>query len=244
VRSPRNSSGTAGSGLLRSEGDFYVPWFSADGRTSLITVPADSHRQLFLCRAALAEPNLLASLGQVNADDSEALVKWATRWNLTDCWCLALALDTVRWYAREPKAEGWEFEGKGTYAGFFPFAIEPLQLEPFYFDPTWRRREGFKRFVLDRVAKALDGYCDRIELDALAAGLKRVPRKREIEHFDWLAQYQLKGISFQSIADGASYKFKGGRQTVRKAIVELGKIHLAHLAFVNLLLDSSKLTPQ
>ena len=185
--------------------------------------PSDSHRRLFLRRAALIEPDLLASLRQVDADDLHSLSEWAKRWNLTDCWCLGLARDTAHWYAAEPEAKGWEFQGKGMFAGFHPFAIEPLQLGPFYFDPTWRRREGFKQFVLDQVAEALKGYCDRIEADALAAGLKRAPRKREVEHFDWLARYQLKGSSFQAIADSASYKFKGGRQTVRKAIVELAE---------------------
>ena|SRR6185437_8653870 len=66
------------------------------------------------------------------------------------------------------------------FAGFHPFTIEPLQLGTFYFDPTWRRREGFKRFVLDQVAEALKGYCDRIEAGALAAGLKRARAPRRV----------------------------------------------------------------
>jgi len=36
------------------------------------------------------------------------------RWNLTDCWCLGLARDTAHWYAAEPEAKGWEFQGKGN----------------------------------------------------------------------------------------------------------------------------------
>jgi hypothetical protein len=77
--------------------------------------------------------------------------------------------------------------------------------------------------VLNSVAEALEHYCDRVEADALAAGLKRSPKKREIEHFDWLARYQIKGESFASVAQNASYRFKGGRQTVRKAVAELAE---------------------
>jgi len=77
--------------------------------------------------------------------------------------------------------------------------------------------------VLNNVDQALDLYCDRVENDASDAGLKRSPKKRETEHFDWLARYQVKGESFASIAKNASYKFRGGRQTVRKAVVKLAE---------------------
>jgi hypothetical protein len=44
-----------------------------------------------------------------------------------------------------------------------------------------------------------------------------------LEHFDWIVRYQIKSESFASIAQNASYKFMGGRQTVRKAVVELAE---------------------
>ncbi len=53
--------------------------------------------------------------------------------------------------------------------------------------------------MLDKVAEALKHYCDRVETDALGARLKRSPKKREIEHFDGLARYQVKGESFASV---------------------------------------------
>jgi hypothetical protein len=136
---------------------------------------------------------------------------------------VVLARDTIGWWASQPDSRGWEFQAKGIFVGNFPFKIQPLTLDDFYYDPTWRRRGDFKRYVLDKVAEALKHYCDRVESDAVAAGLKRSPKKREIEHFDWLARYQVKGESFASIAQNASYKFKGGRQTVRKAVVELAE---------------------
>jgi hypothetical protein len=111
-----------------SEGDFYVPGLAADGRTGFVPGAPDLHRRLFLCRAAKLDPGLLSSLRHVDADDLRSLVEWTERWHLTDYWCLASTRDTARWYAAEPEAEGWEFRGKGIFAGFFPFPIEPFAI--------------------------------------------------------------------------------------------------------------------
>jgi hypothetical protein len=204
-------------------GDFYVPVLASDGRSALVPGAQDVDRRFFLERAAILEPRLLETLRKVSAQDDGSLFVWAKRWHLTDRWCLALARDTARWYAEDPDARGWEFTGLGIFAGHFPFPIEPLQFEPFYHDPTWRTRGEFKEYVLAAVTRAIDSYCDQIEAAAIAAGLKRVRHKREAEHFDWLVRHQIKEEGFASIAKSASYKFKGGRQTVRKAIVELAK---------------------
>ena len=210
--------------VMPAAGDFYVPRLASDGRTGWVPGTPDVHRRFFLERAAMLEPKLLATLRRVTGANAHALSSWAKRWHLTDRWCLALARDTARWYAEQPDAQGWEFEGKAIFAGMFPFAIEPLQLgAAAYYDPTWQRRGIFKRHVLEQVARAVDDYCDRIEAAAREAGLKRVSRKRESEHFDWLVRYQIKGEPYASIAQNASYKFKGGRQTVRKAIVDLAE---------------------
>ena len=200
-----------------------MPVFASHGRSALVPGAPDVHRRLFLERAATVEPDLLKTLRSVTADDADALWAWAKHWHLTDDWCLVLARDTAPWYATHPDAQGWEFQGQGIVSGSFPFNIEPLKLGTFYHDPTWRSRGAFKAHVLKRVGRTLDDYCNQIEAAALAAGLKRAPRKREVGHFDWLARYQIKGESFASIAHTASYKFQGGRQTVRKAIIELAK---------------------
>jgi hypothetical protein len=211
------------SGLAWPVGDFYVPGFSSDGRTGWVPGAPDTHRRLFLIRAAELQPELLATLRKVSVDDEKALSSWAESWHLADRWCQLLAHETLRWWAAHPEARGWEFEGRGVFSGFFPFKVEPLELGPFYHDPTWRRRRDFRKDVLTQVRHALDTYCDRMEAAALAAGLKRAPRHREAGHFDWLVSYQIKGESFASIATRSSYKFTGGRQTVRKAVVELAK---------------------
>ena len=215
--------GISSSGLAWPVGDFYVPGFASDGRTGLVPGASDTHRRFFLARASTLEPELLATLRNVAVKDERALSAWAKRWHLTDRWCVLLARDTARWWTSNPGAEGWEFEHHGIFAGFFPFEIEPLRLGSFYHDPMWWRRRDFEKYVLEKVRQALKDYCDRVESSAVAAGLKRAPRRRELEHFDWIVRYQIKSESFVSIAHNASYKFKGGRQTVRKAVVELAK---------------------
>jgi hypothetical protein len=209
--------------LTWGDGDFYVPELASDGRSGLVPGRPDVYRRRFLERAAIAEPELLTTLRSVTPNDAGRLLAWGKRWHLTDRWSLVLAGDTARWYATHPDARGWEFQGQGIFAGSFPFAIRPLWLGAFYHDPTWRSRGDFQADVLEQVRQALDDYCDRIEAAALAAGLKRATRKQGVEHFDWLARYQVKGESFASIAKAVRYKFGGGRQTVRKAIIELAK---------------------
>ena len=223
MKSASGSLERSGVGLAWSEGDFYVPGFARDFRTGLVPGAPDTHRRCFLERAAIVEPQLFETLRVVSPDDEQALASWGRGWNLTDHWCLVLARDTVRWWASHPDARGWEFSAKGIFVGMFPFSIQALKLGKFYYDPTWRRRGDFKKYVHGEVAQAVESYCDRVEAEAIAAGLKRSPRRREIEHFDWLARYQVKRESFASIARSSSYKFKGGRQTVRKAIVELAE---------------------
>lgn len=167
-------------GLAWGNGDFYVPEFASHGRTGLVPGAPDVQRRRFLERAAILEPQLLTTLRNVTPDDADELSAWAKHWHLTDRWCLSLAGDTARWYANDPDARGWEFQGQGIFVGTFPFKIKPLRPGHFYFDPTWRSRRDFKAYILKEVKRVTDDYCDRIEAAALAAGLKRAPRKREL----------------------------------------------------------------
>ncbi len=169
----------------------------------------------------MIEPAVIKTLHELAIEDTFGLALWATRFSLRDRWCLSLARDEVRWHSTQPSAQGWRFEGVGIACGHFPFDIEPLQITEFYFDPTQRRRASFKRYVHERVEEELEKYCTRIESDALAAGLKRTPRKQVIKHFDWLARYQVRGESFASIAKHSDFHLAGGRQTIRKAVIDL-----------------------
>lgn len=152
-----------------------MPGLATDRRTGRVPGAPDVHRRLFLERAAILEPDLLASLRNVDLRNGRSLSAWAKRWHLTAPWCLALARDTVRWHVAHPDVQGWEFQGKGIFVSNFPFPIAPLRLQEFYFDPTWRSRRTFEEYVFAHVARAVGDYCDRIEAAARAAGLKRVP---------------------------------------------------------------------
>jgi len=207
-------------GLAWPEGDFYVPRFSADGRTALVPGAADTHRLLFLVHASALQPELLRTL-RTTENKKTAVRAWAKRWHLNDEWCVLMALETRSWWSQRPEATGWYFKDCGIIAMFYPFAIKPIRFEEFLWDPTQRRRRVFERYVMKNVQTALKEYMDRVEADARAAGLKRVPRKTSVEHFQWLVRHQIMGESFAEIAQSASYQFNGGRQTIRKAVVEL-----------------------
>src|ERR1700758_1488550 len=107
---------------------FYVPMLASDSRSALVPGAPDVDRRFFLERAAILEPELLATLRKVSTNATDSLLLWSQRWRLTDRWCVAWAADTARWYASDPDAQGWEFKGLGIFAGFFPFKIEPLTL--------------------------------------------------------------------------------------------------------------------
>ena len=122
------AKGIKAPGLAWGQGEYYVPKIASHGRSGLVPGPPDVHRRIFLERAATVEPELLITLRSVRADDPDRLLAWAKRWNLTDGWCLLLAGDIARWYAKHLGACGWEFQGQGIFLGAFPFKIKPLLL--------------------------------------------------------------------------------------------------------------------
>ena len=178
----------------------------------------------------------------MSVDDERALAAWAERWHLTDRWCTLLAHDTLRWWVAHPEVRGWEFERTGIFAGFFPFKLEPLKLGPFYHDPTWRRRRDFKKDVLQQVNQALDVYCNRIEAAALAAGLKRSPRRlgrRPLRPADTLPdQERTLRIDRATFLVQIQWRPADHPQSSRRA----SEIHRTHLTVVNFRKDSLKLT--
>ena len=55
----------------------------------------------------------------------------------------------------------------------------------------------------------LQEYCDRIESLAFSSGMERTREKRELDHYLWLARYQVKGQSAVEIR-----KFTPGMESV------------------------------
>jgi hypothetical protein len=95
-------------------GAFYIPGFSSDRRIAPVPGAADTHRRFFLVRAAELEPDLLPTLRAIN-ESANAIKAWATRWHLTDRWCVLLAEDTKRWWSNNPGAGGWLGEIAGDH---------------------------------------------------------------------------------------------------------------------------------
>jgi hypothetical protein len=89
MEKPRDKE-DAFAGLKWPVGEFYVPGLWSDQRISRVSGAADTHRRVFLVRAATLEPDLLTTLRAIDESENE-LKAWAARWHLTDRWCTRLA---------------------------------------------------------------------------------------------------------------------------------------------------------
>jgi hypothetical protein len=158
----------------------------------------------------------------------EQIGPWSARWYLADRWCGEWVIHhkLAHWWTAErgiasASATGWA--GKGPGLGSRPFI---LKLKGWTMDgwpvPLGSRAE-FEDKARQVFESALAHYCDSIEQDLKAAGYVQFPGKREIDHFHWLARYQVKGetggVIFKSLAQR-----RGNRWTVDKAIHGLAKL--------------------
>ena len=125
------------SGLAWPVGDFYVPGFSSDGRTGWVPGASDTHRRLFLIRAAELQPALLATLRNVSVDDEKALSSWAESWHLADPWCQLLAHETLRWWVAHPELGA----GNLRVGGFFRDSSHS-RLSRYSLDPSTTIQHG------------------------------------------------------------------------------------------------------
>jgi hypothetical protein len=172
-------------------------------------------RQLFLHLADQIEPYLLPSLCGIEPNDEKTLTAWAEYWHLTDSWCLDAALAALKSWHEYPvdwdpgaKVEEWkprriEWKFSPAAGESIPFGValdidpDPLRL---WYDPTHYSRQDFKAAVLEETARIVDAHCDRVDALMRQKGLRRAPSKRDFRHFWWLARFQVKGESFESIA--------------------------------------------
>jgi hypothetical protein len=84
-------------------------------------------------------------------------------------------------------------------------------------DPTHETQRAFK----DRVNGLLGQYLEEVAALASERGLVLAPVKRELEHFEWLARFQVGGESFLQIgASGVS--ISAVEQAVRRTAKTIG----------------------
>jgi hypothetical protein len=167
--------------------------------------------------------------------------KWAVRWNLDTSWCIETAYGTVCWWLRNGDRANfsrWAFQGAG--AGL------TIQLVPepqdFSFKATWFdwAQDGgtFGRQTEARFKKELRRFIESTIALRKHQGLLPTVQKRQDEHFYWLAQYRMAGLSYADIYRGvtadraepkAGHKHRDGSKNLRPEAVQMAITRLAKL---------------
>jgi len=209
------------------------------------TLTIEAHRNVFLDAMFKIEPQTLKTLAALLPEcpsghyrdihkprfaGIRANVKaWARAWHLKDRWCENIALHCLLHLCYKVATEQSAVaQAIGiTWSGPAPDEMPPaLTLSPafsFLILPGWdvlsRTRADFEVEARGGFEKALKQYCECRVTEAQKRGLEKVPEKRTLEHYDWLARYQVKGESCATIWHNLPLGEKrSSRRAVEKAI--------------------------
>jgi hypothetical protein len=153
-----------------------------------------------LDRTADALPKTITG-GDTPLISSEKVRDWCRRWNITAPWCHEAAeqLILLRWLELQPGGEQFSWDALGRRASSEERAAQPfhdhLEIDCGFWAVTQQTRKEFERQCGSAPKRVLKTYCDRIEQQALGAGMERTPEKREFDHFHWLARRVVHGES-------------------------------------------------
>jgi hypothetical protein len=160
----------------------------------------------------------------------EKVAGWCSRFNLNAPWCRELGEQMVlaMWLETREGGEKYSEEALRKSAAAQQLAAEPFQehrltIEFGFWPLTTMTRTEFRDRCRQVLETRLEEFCDQIDTLACATGMERTREKRELDHFLWLARYQVKG---QSAAEIKRFTAGMGRVTtdaITKAIRALAK---------------------
>lgn len=150
-----------------------------------------------------------------------SLTAWADRWGLNTAWCLQRAVETLRQRVMGEHTAAHQLHDPMRWGASVVLMHAPLP-EPIVFQnegwsPTLQRRADYRQSAVEKFLDDLSTYLDRIEMDAEAAGMVRTPLTTQMDHFRWLALYQVREWSHKEIAK----EFRRDRSVVAKAVPAL-----------------------
>jgi hypothetical protein len=219
-------------------------------------------RQQFLEASAIYEPELLQSLragpystaqklGDVEYLSSpgnpealklvESTKNWAARWNLDTSWCSSTAHYTVcAWLKgddkRDFKRRAFPWLRSGITIQMTP-TPRAFSFEAAWFD--WAVGSGaFLRQAEARFKKEIRTFIKKTIALRKEQGLTPPVKKREEEHFYWLAQYQIGRMSFAEIRRRITndrvqpkpgHKHYDGSKNLTPEAIQMGVTRLAKL---------------
>jgi hypothetical protein len=163
----------------------------------------------------------------------EALRHWGQRWHLEEQWCLNQAFETLRYWEEESDFDNWA--GTGIY---FKTLASPKERR-FIFeynarDLTECTRKQIKKEIREALEMELEAYLERMEGLARERGFAIVPEKFTSDHYEWLAYFQVIGLTYDAILQ--RYEMIDSQQAIQKAVTALS-------AFIGLPLRGDRRRP-
>ena len=162
-----------------------------------------------------------------------ALQAWARSWRLTDHWILEAAKHTahtwdyVEQLGDEPEP-GWLY---GRYSYAHPENAQ-LLVEARGWEPSDETRQKAEERLRREAKRQIKQHLDRVETHALNLGYKPLPPHRSREpgvtkpkiprHYRWLAEYQVKRMTQEKIADASSVASRTVGLAIAKLAPEIG----------------------
>jgi hypothetical protein len=190
-------------------------------------------RVLFRKRRDPSQPVEAFTPGERVAELRESLLEWATAWRLEPEWCLEHALRTMYDWNQSPhdlEELMWQ-QGGGGWVAPTKEDERRFVFEHPGWEPTYDHRKKIKEEITLAFKNRLEEYLDSIEALVSERGFVKTKSKNEREHFEWLACFQVKVMSYEEIRDAFRPTADSGQQTylsddtkaVRKAVNELAR---------------------
>jgi hypothetical protein len=154
----------------------------------------------------------------------EAIHAWSVKYNLTNEWILDITVFTLFVWANVPQTieqPTWHFPRIEMVSPLLhpekQFCVADAWDAPF---EPW---EAFDSRVQESFRKARSEYKKRIEGLLRSRGWHQ-PSVRQLEHFRWLALYQVKRMSAKRILQELSLNLENGENTVSKGITKAASL--------------------
>ena len=167
---------------------------------------------------------------------------WSKQFNLNFEWCREMAFETIDLWLNNPEFYDQKIWWNGSQPphlfNFIP-TVKFKDIEFIFKYPTLYPSEGIytqvKKEITEDFVKQLDTFLKQRKQEAKKLGLEPVIRKRNPEHFEYLAHFQVDEVNYEEIykmyfpKEYAEYKndrveLSERTKKVRKPINELAKL--------------------
>ncbi|MDW7730679.1 MAG: hypothetical protein SCJ94_11880 [Bacillota bacterium] len=174
---------------------------------------------------------------EINSDHEAlktALTDWGIKYHIAEPWVFDIVIDTLRlWYKYQdkPKYLLWHFKELSYYSSEHAKAYrkeeqeymrqisEEVVFKKDFLVQGWNRFKTSRKNYEELVKAELEQYLNELEAEAYTRDLPRTAEIRKAYHFNWLALYQVKGLSVSDITIMNQLNSeKTHESTVRKAI--------------------------